>query len=134
MAANRFLAGSRGLSEETIKRIDILHDFLEHIIEEAILKNSSGESTLKVIAYWEEYLQSLWGFPVDPSKHTWNRRYLFKKQWAFTNWECEQTGEKFTIPFGVEETDYFVVGKGFVDVGRYGSYHRVSGVKQLGVE
>ena len=131
MAANRFLAKSRGLSEEDIQRIDNIHDHLEGFIEDCVIKNKDESEALEEIEKWEFLLQELWGFPLDSSKHTWKNQYLFKLQWAFTTWECVETGEQLTIPYGVEETDFYTVGKGWLDVGRLGRYSRVSGVKQI---
>lgn len=131
MAANRFLANAKGLSEEDIQRIDDIHDHLEWFIEDAVLTDRDEPTTLKEIEKWEFLLQEIWGFPLDSSKHVWNNKYLFKKQWAFTTWECVETGESFTIPYEVEETDFYVIGNGYVDVGRFPGYYRVSGVKQI---
>lgn len=132
MVANRFLAKTRGLSEKDIQRIDDIHLYLEGFIEDCVIKNKEESEVLEEIEKWEFLLQEIWGFPLDKSKHTWKNRYLFKKQWAFTTWECEETGESFTIPYEVEETDFYVIGNGFVDVGRFLGYYRVSGVKQIG--
>lgn len=132
MAANRFLAKTRGLSEKDIQRIDDIHLYLEWFIEDCVTKNKDESKVLEEIEKWEFLLQEIWGFPKDPSKHVWKDKYLFKKQWAFTTWECEETGELFTIPYEVEETDFYVIGNGFIDVGRFPGYYRVSGVKQIG--
>lgn len=131
MAANRFLAKSRGISEEDIKLIDTIHEVIEEIIKEHLHSETDEESILSAIEQWEYRLQELWNFPLDKSKHTWKNRYLFKKQWAFTTWECVETGESFTIPYGVEETDFYVIGNGYVDVGRFNCYSRMSGVRQI---
>ena len=131
MAANRFLAKTRGLSEKDIQRIDDIHIHLEWFIEDCVIKNKDESKVLEEIEKWEFLLQEIWGFPKDPSTHVWKNKYLFKKQWAFTTWECEETGESFTIPYEVEETDFYVIGNGFVDIGRFPGYYRVSGVKQI---
>ena len=51
----------------------------------------------------------------------------FRKIWAGRVFRCLETGEEFTIPEDVRETDFFTVGNGFVDVGRLGFYCRFGG-------
>ena len=132
MTANRLLSGMRGISEETLEEIERLHEVLEYAIKIFITKSRySEEFRLSFISDIEYCLQELWGFDKNPEFHTWNRRYLFKKQWVGTTWECVKTGEQFTIPYEVEERDFYQIGEGFIDVGRYGLYSRISGVKEV---
>jgi hypothetical protein len=131
MAANRLLAGIRGLTIEEVSEIDRIHLVLEDLIKEAVTEDRPVLVVLDEIARLEYMLQGFWGFPKDPSKHTWGTRYLFKKEWAFTTWECEETGTVVTIPHEVEERDLFSIGNGYLDVGRYGLYSRISGVRQV---
>lgn len=51
----------------------------------------------------------------------------FRQQWAGRVFRCKETGETFTIPSDVRECDFFRVGNGFIDVGRFGYYHRRGG-------
>ena len=134
MVANRFLGSLRGVSEDDLRTIDAIHDSLETKIKDFVLNQDfyTDNYCLDYIEKVEYLLQELWGFDKNPEFHTWNKRYLFKKHWVGTTWECVKTGEQFTIPYEVEECDFYQIGEGFVDVGRYDFYHRVSGVKEVG--
>ena len=50
-----------------------------------------------------------------------------RKTWAGKTFECNETGERLTIPEDVVECDFFTFGKCFIDVGRWGSYSRAGG-------
>ena len=127
MAANRMLAQMRGISAESVKAIDLIHEELEKMIENHVSLGTEESLVLEEIERLEYRLQDLWKFPRDPEKHTWKTRYLFKNNWANTTWRCEETGDVVTIPFEVEETDFFLIGNGYIDVGRWGSYSRRAG-------
>ena len=132
MTANRLLAGIRGISEEVCLRIDELHNLLEHAIKRFVTEpRHSEEYVLSFISDIKYHLQELLGFDKNPEFHTWNKRYLFKKQWVGTTWECVKTGERFTIPYEVEECDFYKIGEGFLDVGRYRESSRGLGVKEV---
>lgn len=47
--------------------------------------------------------------------------------WAGRTFKCNITGITFTIPKDVQECDFFVIGEGYVDVGRVNSYCRFGG-------
>lgn len=128
MTVNRALASLKGISKENINKINKIHNILEELILGSIVVGRDDVAVLDEIMDLEYQLQELWGYPLNSAFHTWRRRYLFKKQWAFTTWECQKTGERFTIPYDVEEIDYFKIGEGWIDVGRYNLYSRMSGV------
>jgi len=125
---NRELAERMGLSEDDI-------DLIRSIRNEILLTIKEGKTfnqdEYDFIERAEFLLQELWGFPKDASKHTWKNRYKFKCQWAGRKFQCTETAEVFTIPDTVEETDFYPVGKGYIDVGRLDSYNRWSGVKEI---
>lgn len=51
----------------------------------------------------------------------------FRKQWTGRTFKCMDTGTTFTIPDDVRECDFFKIGNGFLDVGRYKAYSRYGG-------
>lgn len=51
----------------------------------------------------------------------------FKNQWANRTFRCKDTGVEFTIPECVEEGAFFIIGKGWLDVGRLNAYSRRGG-------
>ena len=126
MTVNRWLAEERGLSEETIERIDYLYALIENLIKQSIGKPFS-DSVYSEIEGYEEKLQGLWGFSVDKSRHTWKLQYKFKNQWVGKKYRCSSTGVEFTIPFDVNERDYYQIGEAALDVGRLDGYYRVIG-------
>ena len=48
----------------------------------------------------------------------------FRKVWVGRTFKCTDTGETFTIPDDVYECDFFKIGNGYLDVGRYDYYCR----------
>lgn len=131
MTASRQLGEIRGIPESSLNVIDGIHNILNKFIKEAIEKDYPEVYVKHVISEHEFTLQRLWKFPLDETKHTWINRYLFKKQWVGRTFGCLETGEVFTVPYDVEETDFFSIGKGFLDVGRLNSYHRWSGIQEI---
>lgn len=130
MAVNKYLTEKMCISEEDESEIEAIHEVLSDILKTEI-NTGLNDQYYDVIEDLEFELQSLWGFPKDASKHTWKNRYKFKCQWAGRKFMCFETGETFTIPDDVEETDFYPIGKGYIDVGRLDSYNRWSGVKEI---
>lgn len=131
MTANRVLAELRGLGPETIERIDHLHSLIYKLIEDNIGKEFS-ESVYAEIEGYEYVLQRCWGFPENHNRHTWKKVYQLKNEWVGRKFMCTDTGEEFTIPFDVRETDCFYFGNAFIDVGRAGCYSRQGGsIKEI---
>jgi len=64
-------------------------------------------------------LQKEFGFSQDKEKHKYKHMYAFSKAWAGRVFKCLDTGATITIPDSVYETQFFGVGNGFVDVGRW---------------
>lgn len=121
---NKQLADQMGVPQEHRDRIDDIHNILEELLKP---ENRSSDTYHK-IEELEYELQHLWGFPKDPSKHTWKKEYLFRCAWAGATLECVKSGERFTIPENVKERDCFFFGDGaMIDVGRLYSYYRLSG-------
>lgn len=126
MTANRELAELRGISEKSILEIDRIHDLIDKFIR-AWVKEPFSQSRKDEIHALENLLQSLWGFPQDCDYHRYANEYEFKCQWAGRTFRCADTGVEFTIPYDVQETDYFQIGNGAIDVGRLNFYSRVVG-------
>lgn len=72
MAHNPVLADIHGVSLTNRDRIDKTHLLLEVFLEGAEVYEAA---VYKRIENMEYYLQGLWGFGPDPSKHTWKHRY-----------------------------------------------------------
>lgn len=73
MAHNPELADKMGVSERNRELIDTTHKVLESLLfEEAVFLKSVYDRVENL----EYYLQGLWGFSPDPSKHTWKHRYV----------------------------------------------------------
>lgn len=126
MVINMELAEERGLSKETITLIGDCQNQLTDIIEKRVGQGFSKE-IYNYIEQREYELQALWGFSQDSSYHTWKKRYEFKCQWANRTFRCKDTGVEFTIPECVEEGAFFIIGQGFLDVGRLNDYSRRGG-------
>ena len=124
MSVNMALAERQGLTEEDIRGIEAIHNLLERMME--ISKHGYSEFLYRFIEDTEYILQDVWGFPQDPSKHTWKYRYKFKTAWVGTKWRCTETGEMFTVPVDVEEKDCYYWGEAMLDVGVLDGYCRMS--------
>ena len=120
MAVNMELAKARGLSEETIKKIDIIHDYLEEFINEVTLDHNF-ENCVAIVRHWDYKLQELWGFNRDSQYHTWVKmlhNHVRELQYLGAVYRCKDSGESRTI--GREELSGGVlvsVGNGFIDFG-----------------
>lgn len=130
MTANPELLIQRGISEESTQEINRIHNQLNAILEKRVRMGFIQE-LYDYIESQELKLQELWGFPQDKNYHTWKNRYKFKCQWTGRVFKCIQTEIEFEIPNSVNERDFYVIGRGFVDVGRLDSYCRFSGVEEL---
>lgn len=125
MSANRELAELRGISEESILEIDRIHDLIDKFTR-AWVKEPFTQSRKDEIHSMEYLLQQHWGFPQDCDYHRYADEYEFKCQWVGKTFVCVNTGEQFTIPYDVQERDFFSFGEAFVDVGRLNCYSRFS--------
>lgn len=126
MTANRYLAVSRGLDDTTIERIDYLHEYLDKLMK-AWVKEPFQQGRKDEIHSVEYQLQGLWGFEHNMDYHTYAPLYEFRCQWVGCTFQCQDTGETFTIPADVREKDFFSVGNGYVDVGVLNRYCRFGG-------
>lgn len=128
MTANRELAKQRGLREEDIDYIDILHGMADYVMKMGADGNYTDTFVEKYLRQIEFELQSCWKFEQNETYHTYYKNYLSKKQWVNRKFKCIKTGEVLEIPWEVKETDCFFWGDGcMIDVGRAGFYSRASG-------
>lgn len=126
MTANRILAELRGINEATCLEIDQMHEQIDACMHAALDDGDVDEWSEWVLNEYDYKLQALWGFQQDERFHTLYKKYLFKKQWYNRTFQCNETGETFTIPFEVQETDCYYWGKAMLDVGRLNAYSRFS--------
>lgn len=133
MACNLKLAERRGIDEDSIDMINKCHKLLEDLIDLAHFKNTDdyNENILQSIEALEYELQRLWKFEVSDKYHTWKYLYKFKADWVGRIYQCDVTGEVFTIPKNVVERCFYGIGDGWIDVGVLDGYHRWSGVKEI---
>lgn len=127
---NRELAEQRGVSEHNIKEIDRIHDLIDNFMNVWVYEPFS-ESRKEEIHAMEYILQRCWGFSEDCGYHRYANDYEFKCGWVGRVFQCNETGEKVTIPYGVKECNFFTVGNGYVDIGRLNAYARFSGVTEI---
>lgn len=123
---NKELALQRGLSQGSIDAIEVIHEKLYKWLALASVEDFDQYVYDKIEAY-EYEAQRLWGFPQSGRYHTRKYLYEFRCDWVGRVFKCLDTGETFTIPPNVHETDFFPVGKGAIDVGRLKAYSRVVG-------
>ena len=127
---NKTLADMQGLTQQERNEIDDIHEQLEKLISCTPFSQEVYDKIERI----EYTLQSLWGFPKDPDKHTWKKVYEFRCQWIDRVFECKKTGERFTIPKDVKERDCFFFGGGaMIDVGRLECYSRFAGCFEVEV-
>jgi len=126
MAHNKELAKKQGLSEEDCIAIDVLHKMREQIVSRPDMFFDNTEDAVEALHGIAFALQWLWGFPLDKKRHKEVEAFEFKQAWVGRKFKCKNTGEIFTIPEDVKECDFFQFGEAFVDVGRRGSYCRMS--------
>ena len=126
MAYNKELAKKQGLSEETCIAIDVLHKMREQIMARPSMFFNNTEDAVEALHGISFALQWIWEFPLDKKMHKDVFDFEFKQEWVGRKFKCKSTGEIFTIPEDVKECDFFQFGEAFIDVGRRGSYCRVS--------
>ena len=126
MAHNKELAKQQGISQEACIAIDEMHKMREQIMARPSMFFESIEETVEALHGIAFALQWLWGFPLNKKMHKDVFDFEFKQLWAGKKYKCTKTGEVFTIPDDVKECDFFSFGEAFVDVGRRGSYCRMS--------
>ena len=126
MAHNKELAKQQGISQEACVAIDVLHKMREQIVSRPDMFFDNTEDAVEALHGISFALQWIWKFPLDKKMHKDVRDFEFKQLWAGKKYKCTKTGEVFTIPNDVKECDFFQFGEAFVDVGRRGSYCRMS--------
>lgn len=126
MAHNKELAKRQGLSEEACIAIDVLHKMREQIVSRPDMLFDNTEDAVEALHGISFALQWLWKFPLDKKMHKDVFDFEFNRMWAGLKYRCTKTGEIFTIPENVKECDFFQFGEAFIDVGRRGSYCRMS--------
>jgi len=130
MTANPTLVKLRGIDEESVRQINLLHEKLDKLMSRANLGVYS-QSVYDEIEKIEEQIQFLWKFGIDKSMHKHKHLYKFRCHWIGKKFQCKTTGEIFTIPENVKERDFFRVGEGFVDTGVLDGYSRFSNVIEI---
>lgn len=123
MTANRELAEQRGISEEDILEIDRIHALIDKKMTEYV-KEPFSQDRADEFTTLNYQLQTLWSFPQDKRYHRYAREYEFKCSFVGRTFKCADTGVEFTIPYDVQERDYFQIGNGAIDVGRLNFYSR----------
>ena len=126
MAHNKELAKKQGLSEEDRIAIDVLHKMREQIMARPSMFFENTEDAVEALHGIAFALQWIWKFPLDKKMHKDVFDFEFNLMWAGREYKCTKTGEIFTIPDDVKECDFFQFGESFIDVGRRGSYCRMS--------
>lgn len=120
MAVNIALAKERGLNDYTIKKIDVIHDYLEEFISEVTLDHDF-HGCLNIVRSCEFQLQDLWGFDRDSRYHTWTtklRNHVRELQFLGAVYLCKDLNETRTITRDELYGSVLVgVGKGFIDFG-----------------
>ena len=131
MAHNKELAKQQGISQEACIAIDEMHKMREQIKARPSMFFESTEEAVEALHGIAFALQWLWGFPLNKKMHKDVEAFEFSQAWKGRKFKCSTTGEVFTIPDSVKQCDYFSFGKAFVDVGRLGAYHRLSGCEEV---
>mgnify|MGYP007104197112 FL=1 len=126
MAHSKELAKQQGISQEACIAIDEMHKMREQIMARPSMFFNNTEDAVEALHGISFALQWLWGFPLDKKMHKDVFDFEFKQLWAGKKYKCTKTGEIFTIPENVKECDFFQFGEAFIDVGRRGSYCRMS--------
>lgn len=132
MSANPDLVKLMGVSDENVRRINIIHSELEALLNETdeYLTEVDRGRLFTHIRDLEFSLQRLWGFTEDRRYHTWReriRKRLREVDYLGKTWRCSITGEERTVTGEdlLNPDKLFGVGKGFVDFGD--GYTRVVG-------
>jgi hypothetical protein len=120
MAANMELAKQRGLSDETIEKINHIHDYLERTIDQLTL-DSDLYAFADAVGEYEFELQELWGFSKDSRYHTWTPRVYKRRrelQYLGAVYRCQETGKsRMVTEQDLTDGSLFGVGNGFIDFG-----------------
>ena len=130
MTANPTLVKMRGIDEESVKQINLLHEKLDKLMSRANL-GVFNQSVYDEIERIEMALQLLWRFGIDKSMHTYKHLYKFRSQWVNRTFQCKTTGETFTIPENIKERDCYWFGQAMIDVGRLDAYSRFSNAIEI---
>lgn len=134
MVASRTLGKLRGILEEDLVKIDEIHVEINRLMMIGLI-SACPERDVDIEALLtasDIQLQLLWKFPIDPEFHTYVKLYRFRREWHGRRFKCITTGEEVTIDASdLHERECIPVGEGFVDVGRYGAYHRTSGCGEI---
>lgn len=129
MTANPTLVKERNIPEQDVQHINKIHESLELMLSTYTLERDLS-STLKLVKQAEFALQRLWQFPKDSRYHTWCERFKRKHltlQWVGKKYRCNDTGTVVTISEDINERDTIAIGKGVLDLGVAGGYHRLIG-------
>lgn len=125
MAANLSLAEEKGLSEEDIAEINVLHESLDEMVDKYI-ELGYAEEREEEIHKLEFMLQKLWKLPQDKNYHTRARRFKFACKWYGRKFLDKDTGTKFTFGKNAVPGEFIPIGNSALDVGD-GYYSRMIG-------
>lgn len=76
MVATPELLKKRGIPRQSAEKINHLHSYREYLEEERANGHMSKTLFDKLWTQNENYLQKLWKFPIDPSRHKfWASKY-----------------------------------------------------------
>ena len=131
MAINRHLARAKGLSEETIKKIETAQNIADSFFN--LIKyldyNPRNEKQLSKL---EGDLQRLWGWEEDESKQKRLKEYRFIQRWKGRTFRCKKTGVLRTLKVeDCYEKNFIAVGAGFIDLGVANGYYRYCNVEEI---
>jgi hypothetical protein len=131
MAANRQLASQRGISDDDVRLIDLLHEHMEVIIDNTLAVHDLP-MRLAYLRELEFQLQDLWKFDRDSRYHTWCQRLINRHRglsYAGAKFECTATGAiRVLEQDDVEVGGIIGIGKGFID---FGGVVRLVGVRSV---
>jgi hypothetical protein len=120
MVANLKLAAERGISEKDVDLINVIHEQLEDMIENA-QPDDDRSRQLGIVRVLEFSLQKLWGFTQDSRYHTWylrlQKRYM-ELDYVGVTYRCRATLQEVTVtPEALGSGKLLGVGQGFIDFG-----------------
>lgn len=135
MAANMQLVEERGVSDDSVEKINALHDALTNLITEYSLE-CDYDDAFALVTRAEFQLQRLWGFSEDSAFHTWVKRLNYKHFqlfWVGRTFQCHETGAVVTIPEDIYERQLIhISGVSAIDLGVCNGYSRMIGkVKEV---
>lgn len=125
MACNLQLAKERGLSEDDIIQVNLIHEEIENKID-AYLELGWSKEREEDIHDLEFILQGIWKFPQSRIHHTWAKRFKFASQWYKRKFLDPATGKVFTFGKKTLTRDWITIGNSAIDTGD-GFYHRMIG-------